>query len=106
VRHQACIVDEHIDAAVFRNGAIDQCLHLLRIRDVRLDCRLFRKLKFGGKSLEAIDSTSAKYELRAVCREAPNSGLAKPAARAGNDDYLSCDVLLHAVLPCASWRVW
>ncbi len=107
VRHQAGVVEHHVDAAVGLHGRVDQVLDLIAVGDVGGD----------GQGLAAAAVSSSASAWMRSARRAPSTtvapsrgevarrGFAQPAAGAGDDDDFAFDVVAHipAIVPCCWW---
>jgi hypothetical protein len=97
LRHQAGIVDHHVDPSEGFHGSVYEMLHLLAVCDVHGDRNrlaataghLFRK------RLNAILAACAEHQLGALLRQMSSCRFAEPAAGAGNDNRFVFDVLCH-----------
>jgi len=92
-RHDAGIVDEHIESPEAFLCARDQQGDVLASRDVNgYALRLAARVDDASAYLDKlIGAACAKDELRAPSREVLRRGLADAAARARDGDYLACD---------------
>jgi hypothetical protein len=74
IRHEARVVEKHVDLATRFHGMIDQRLHLAGTRHVDFHRCVRAKTELLREPFEALDAPRAKGELRAVLCEAPPSG--------------------------------
>jgi hypothetical protein len=88
VRHDARVVEDHVDAAVLLDRSIDKRLDLRRIGYVG-DTRGRLAARSGDlvdQRLEAIGAPRAQYYRRAAVGKVPRCRLAQATAGAGDDD--------------------
>ena len=95
VRHQAGIVDDHVDAAVQPDGVIDQVFDLIDLRYVGFDDGIRAQAEVGRDRLQPVETPSAENEPCAVPCQTPCGGFSEAAARAGDDDDPILDAFRH-----------
>ena len=99
MRHEAGVVDDHVDAAVRLHSAIHQALDLLARSDVGLNDSVLAERQLLGERLKPVETARAQHELGAALGEMSGGGLAEPAARAGDDDDFILDAFCHDQFP-------
>jgi hypothetical protein len=96
-RHHAGIVDEHVDSPVGLDGRLHQLAHVLPLRHVR-DHRSGLAARFGDLGRQCFDPVGAarpEDDAGASCGEIACGRGAHAARCAGDDDYLTRDVVSH-----------
>jgi hypothetical protein len=79
VRHQAGIVDDHIDAPVRLNRAVNKMLYLFAVGDIGLDDGCGREANFLRQSLEPVEAACAEGEFCALGRKMTRGRFAETA---------------------------
>jgi hypothetical protein len=87
-RHDASIVDQHVDAAEARNRVIDERLHVRAAGDVERTTfgGAARGNDFGGECFEPVGAACAEEQFRAGGGKFARRRSADTAARAGDQD--------------------
>ena len=77
--------------------SVDKRLDLVDLGDVCRDrqCLAAVAVQLVGQGLEAVEAARAEHDGRVLLGEEPCSGLAEPAAGAGDDHDLAFDVGAH-----------
>jgi hypothetical protein len=99
MRHQARVVEHHVDATVGLHRGVDQFLHLGAVGDVGADrdglvasfCQL------SHERMQAVGAARAEYDAGTLSGQQACGGLAQAAAGAGDDDDLALDVRVYEV---------
>jgi hypothetical protein len=91
VRHDAGIVDDHVDSPVCVHGMIDKADDLLVLRHIRLHDGLVTQRQFIGERLEPIQTPCAQHHVRALCSQPASGRRAVSAAGSGDDNDLVLD---------------
>ena len=94
-RHQAGVVDDHVDAPVRLHGAVDEALDLGALGHVGPHDRVASQRQLVGQRLKPVEAPRAQHQLRPVLRQPARGGFSEPAARPGDDDDFILDAFAH-----------
>jgi hypothetical protein len=86
------------------HSVVDEAFHLTAIGDVGLEYRAFAKIQFFGEVLKTVDTARAKNDLCTLPIEKSCGRLTEAAARARDNDDLSFDPSISAVIPFSMVR--
>jgi hypothetical protein len=101
VGHQAGIED-HVDASVRLDRAVDQPLDLVAFGDVGSDHAFSGEIALGGQRLQSIKPARADHQLCPIGSEPSRRRLTEPAARTRDYDDFSSDIPRHDICPGGS----
>ena len=98
-RHQAGVVDDHVDAPVGLHGTVHETPDLLVLRHVCLHGGVVAQRQLSGERLKPFKPPCPQHQPSPAPGEMTRGSLAQPAARAGNDDDLAFDFTAHPYSP-------
>lgn len=68
-RHDAGVVEQHVNAAIEVKGALRQRLHLCEVGDVGPHAMVVADAEFVGELMQAVEATGAEDDVRTVLHE-------------------------------------
>ena len=98
--HQPGVINHYVDPAISRNRGLHQMLDLFTLSDVGLrgDRFAFAARQLLGQGLNPIHPPSTQYQDGTLPRKVACCRLAKPAARASDDNNFAFNVITHSDL--------
>jgi hypothetical protein len=93
MRHQAGVVDNHVNPPVRGNRRVNEAFDLLAVGDVGLNGCARAKFQFFDNRLEAIEPARTEDKLRTLTRKMTCRRLTEPTARTSDDDDLAFNIL-------------